>query len=181
MRAKVSIIAFAIACFIGCSTNRAPDVAGKVRDSLKQAGLNDVTVSQDRDKGVVMLAGNVKRDAEKAQAEEIAKSISAGQVVADEILVLPGGNGSADRSVDADLDRGIEANLDAALAQANIKGVSHTTRNGVVTLKGDVPTPARRVDAERVTAAVPNVQQVVNEIDVKNQPATSSSSADRSK
>jgi hypothetical protein len=36
-----------------------------------------------------------------------------------------------------------------------------------------------RASAERVAAGVPNVRQVVNEIDVKNQRATSS--ADRSK
>jgi hyperosmotically inducible protein len=181
MNARMSVIAFAIVGLIGCASNRAPDVADNVRNSLKQAGLNDVTVSQDRDKGVVTLGGNVKRDAEKGQAEEIAKSQAAGQVVADQIAVLPAGNESAAKSVDSDLDKGIEANLDAALTQANIKGIRHSTDKGVVTLKGTVNTPALRANAERVAAGVPNVQQVVNELDVKNQRATSSSSADRSK
>ena len=181
MNAKLSVIAFAIVGLIGCASNQAPDVAGNVRNSLKQAGLNDVTVSQDRDKGVVTLGGNVKRDAEKGQAEEIAKSQAGGQVVADQIAVLPAGNESAAKSVDSDLDKGIEANLDAAFTQSNIKGIRHSTDKGVVTLKGTVNTPALRANAERVAAGVPNVQQVVNELDVKNQRATSSSSADRSK
>jgi osmotically-inducible protein OsmY len=180
MSVKLSIIAFALVSLIGCSENRAPDVTGKVRDSLKQAGLNDVTVSQDRDKGVVTLGGKVQRQGEKDQAEEIAKQSAAGQVVADQIEVLSSGDASADRSVDSDLDKGIEANLDAAFTKARIKGVSHSTTNGVVTLKGNLDTPAHRTDAERIASEVSNVRQVVNEINVKNQRATTSS-GDRSK
>jgi osmotically-inducible protein OsmY len=48
-----------------------------------------------------------------------------------------------------------------------------------VTLKGNVATLAARAQAEATAVYVPNVRQVVNELDVKNQPATSSS-ADRS-
>ena len=180
MKFKVSIVTLAVAGLIGCAANRAPDVAGNIRDSLKQAGLNDVTVSQDRDKGVVTLGGNVKQDTEKARAEGIAKQLAGGQVVADQIAVLPNGAESAAKSVNSDLDKGIEANLDAALTQANIKGVTHDTKNGVVTLKGNLETPALRSNVERIAAGVPNVQQVVNKIDLKNQRATSSS-ADRSR
>ena len=187
MNAKLSIIAvagLALGGMVGCANNKAPDVAANVRNSLKQAGLNDVSVSQDRDKGVVTLGGNVQQDADKARAEQVAKPLIAGQVLADEIAVLPNGAASAAKSVNSDLDQGIENNLDAAFTQANIKGVHHSTTNGVVTLKGDMPTPAIRQNAERIASAVPNVQQVVNEIDVHNQRATSSSadrSADRSK
>jgi len=180
MNFKVSVLTLAVAGLIGCTANRAPDVAGNIRYSLKQAGLNDVSVSQDRDKGVVTLAGNVKQDADKARAEGIAKQLAGGQVVADEIAVLPNGAESTAKSVNSDLDKGIEANLDAALTQANIKGVSHDTKNGVVTLKGNLETPALRSSAEHIAAGVPNVQQVVNKIDVKHQRATSSS-ADRSR
>jgi hyperosmotically inducible protein len=179
MNIRLSVIAFVIAGLAGCASNRTPDVAGKIRDSLKQAGLNDVSVSQDRDKGVVTLAGNVKQEEEKTRAQQIATPLAAGQVVANEIAVLPNGNASAAKSVNSDLDKGIEANLDAALTQANIKGVHHSTKNGVVTLKGDLETPQLRASAERVAAGVPNVAQVVNEIDVKHQRATSS--ADRSR
>jgi hyperosmotically inducible periplasmic protein len=148
-------------------------VAAVAAVALKQAGLNAVTVSQDRNKGVVTLGGSVQQAPDKTRAEQIAQPIAQGQVVADEIAVIPNGYQSQARSVDSDLDRGIQANLDAALTQANIKGVSHTTKNGVVTLTGDLDTPQLRQNAERVAAGVPNVQQVVNEIDVKNQRATS--------
>ncbi|HTS65543.1 MAG TPA: BON domain-containing protein [Candidatus Acidoferrales bacterium] len=171
---------------VGCASNKAPEVAGKVRDALKQAGLNDVTVSQDRDKAVVTLGGTVAQDTDKARAEQIAKPIAAGQVVADEIAVRPNADASTAKSIDSDIDKGIESNVDAALKTANIKGVSHSTKNGVVTLKGKLKTPAQRAEAEQIAARVPNVQQVVNEIDVTNRrasstPGSSTGSADRSK
>jgi hyperosmotically inducible periplasmic protein len=178
MRAYLSVIPLAVAGLVGCASNRAPDVAGKVRDSIKQAGLKDVTVSQDRDKGVVTLGGDVASVDQKAQAAQIAQPIAGEQVVANEIAVVPNGNTSA-KTVYSDFDKGIEANLDAMLTQSNIKGITHSTKQGVVTLKGDLPTPQLRAEAEHVAAQVPNVQQVVNEISVKNQWATSSS-ADRS-
>src|SRR5512135_883395 len=76
---------------VGCSgtARQSPDVSDSVRKSLDQAGLKDVSVSQDRDKGVVTLGGHVAADADKSQAESIAKSIATGQVVANQIAVLP--------------------------------------------------------------------------------------------
>ena len=75
---------------VGCSGARqSPDVSDSIRKSLDQAGLKDVSVSQDRDKGVVTLGGHVAADADKSQAESIAKSIATGQVVANQISVMP--------------------------------------------------------------------------------------------
>lgn len=177
MKAYLSVITLTVAGLVGCASNLAPDVAGKVRDSMKQAGLKDVTVSQDRDKGVVTLGGNVATMDQKAQAGQIAQPIAGGQVVANEIAIVPNGDTAA-RTVYSDFDKAIEANLDGELTQRNIKGITHSTKQGVVTLKGDLPTPQLRAEAESIAAQVPNVQQVVNEISVKNQRATSSS-ADR--
>ena len=61
------------------------------RKSLDQAGYNDVRVSQDRDKGVVTLTGNVLTESDKVQAESIAKNGAGSQVVADQIAVRPPG------------------------------------------------------------------------------------------
>jgi osmotically-inducible protein OsmY len=52
--------------------------------------------------------------------------------------------------------------------------VKYDVKNGVVTLTGEVNSPGKRDDAEKVTAGVPNVQQVVNNLQVKNQKARSS-------
>jgi hyperosmotically inducible protein len=158
----------------GCSsTPKSPDVADSIRTSLKQAGYKDVSVSQDRDKGVVTLTGHVAADNEKAQAEQLAKSMAAGQVVADEISVLPPGDVSAAKSINSDVDKSIEKLVDATLIQNHLHdAVKYSAKNGVVTLTGNVDSQQLRDQAQQLAAAIPNVQQVVNEIQVKNQKAT---------
>lgn len=64
-------------------------MADNIRKSLDQANLKDVSVSQDRDKGVVTLTGTTASDSDKVQAESIANSIAGSQVVANEIAVRP--------------------------------------------------------------------------------------------
>jgi hyperosmotically inducible protein len=160
----------------GCSqTVKSPDVSDNVRRSLDQAGLKKVSINQDRDKGVVTLGGQVPTDGDKAQAESIAKSLAGGQVVSDQIAVVPLGAESDAKTMNSDLDKGIEQNLDAALIQSKLHdGVKYAVKNHVVTLTGEVDSQSKRREAENVAASVPNVQQVVNELQVKNQKATSS-------
>jgi hyperosmotically inducible periplasmic protein len=163
--------------FVGCSntSTKSLDVADNIRKSLDQANLKNVSVSQDRDKGVVTLGGHVAADADKSQAESIAKSIAGAQVVSDEIAVIPVGRESDAKTVNTDLDKGIENNLDAALILNKLhQSVKDGVKNGVVTLTGEVRSQSERAQAETVAASVPNVLQVVNELQVKNQKATSS-------
>ncbi len=109
----------AIGTMVGCSgpSSKSPDVSDSIRKSLDQAGLKDVSVSQDRDKGVVTLGGQVASENDKSQAESLAKSLTGAQVVADQIAVIPVGGEKAAKAVNSDLDQGIENNLDAALIQ----------------------------------------------------------------
>jgi len=170
-----TVAGLAFLLLAGCSTpSKAPDVTGAVRDSLNQAGLKDVSVSQDRDKGVVTLKGNVAADSDKARAESIAKSIAVSQVVANEIAVLPPGVESEAKTINKDRDEGIKKNLDAALVQQSLNhDVAYSVNNGVVTLTGDVNSQATRAAAQQIAAGVPYVAQVVNKLEVKNQKATS--------
>jgi hyperosmotically inducible protein len=154
---------------------KSPDVTDSIRRSLDQAGLKDVSVSQDREKGVVTLTGTTVSDVEKAQAETLARSIASTEVVSNQIAVRPPGGESIAKKVDSDVDKGIEKNLDAELVKSKLDhDVKYDVQNGVVTLKGDVNSQAKRAWVEKVTKKVPNVQQVVNELEVKNQKATSS-------
>ena len=161
----------------GCSQTpaKSPAVADAIRKSLSQAGLKDVSVTQDRDKGIVTLGGHVPTQDSQAQAESIAKGLAAGQVVADQIAVLPANATGDTRTVYADLDKGIQDNLDAALLQNKVPGtIRHTAKNGVVTLSGTVDSDSARAAAEQTASSVPNVQQVVNELQVEHQKASSS-------
>ena len=166
----------AVGTLAGCSpTMKSPEVAATIRQSLDQAGLKKVSVSQDRDKGVVTLGGQVTAEIDKTQAETIANSMAPGQVVADQIAVVPVGAESDAKAMNSDLDKGIEQNLDAALIQSKLHDrVKYAVKNHVVTLTGEVNSESQRREAGRVAGAVPNVQQVVNELQVKNQKATSS-------
>jgi hyperosmotically inducible protein len=167
----------AIGIMVACSAvpTKSPDVSDSIRKSLDQAGLKSVSVSQDRDKGIVTLGGQVGSDNEKAQAESVAKSLAGTQVVADQIAVIPAGGEKDAKVVNSDLDKGIEQNLDAALIQNKLhEHVKYEVKSGVVTLTGEVNSEAKRTLAEKVATGVPNVQQVVNDLQVKNQKATSS-------
>jgi hyperosmotically inducible periplasmic protein len=168
-------LCLAIGGLVGCAnTPKAPDVAASIRQSIDQAGIKNVTVDQDRTKGVVTLNGRVPADADKARADQIARSLAQGQVVANQLEVAPQGMERVTRTVDEKLDKGIGSNLDAALIQNGWdRAVRHSEKNGVVTLSGDVDSQQLRADIERMTASIPNVQQVVNTLQVKDQRASS--------
>ena len=178
LRFSVAMLAvLAVGILTGCSgtSSKSPDVSDSIRKSLDQAGLKDVTVGQDRDKGVVTLGGQVTSDNDKSQAESLAKSLAGAQVVANQIAVVPSGIEKEAKAVNSDLDKGIEKNLDAALIQNRMHdNVKYDVKSGVVTLTGEVNSQAKRDRAEKVATSVPNVKQVVNDLQVKNQKASSS-------
>jgi osmotically-inducible protein OsmY len=138
VRLSVNVLALlAAGTLAGCSGTAAksPEVSDSIRKSLDQAGLKDVSVSQDRDKGIVTLGGQVASENDKAQAESLAKSLAGTQVVADQIAVIP-------------------------------VGIEKEAR--------EVNSQYKRERAEKVATRVLNVKQVVNDLQVKNQKASSS-------
>ena len=174
MRAKgilPSCAALLLTIAIGCNTNKAstPDVKDQVAHALGNAGFKDVKVSSDNNKQLVTLQGDVKTQEDKERAEDVAKSASAGWVVANELGVRPDGVESAARKIDSNVDSAIEKDYKAVLIANRLDNqhIRYDAKNGVLTLKGDVDTSAERQNAEKLAATVPNVQQVVNELDVK--------------
>ena len=170
-RIFVLLAVFAAIFSVACSQQKAssPDVTSQVKDQLKANNLDDVKVSEDRDKGVLTLSGDVKDEQAKAQAEDIAKQNAGGLIVANEIGVRPEGAESDAKKVDKNLDKGIENNYRAALTAKGMDNqhIQFSSKNGVVTLIGDVDTPTQRDRAEKMAAQIPNVSQVVNELQVK--------------
>jgi osmotically-inducible protein OsmY len=149
-------------------------VAPGIRQSLAGAGFKGVSVSQDRDKGVVTLSGKVADESSRQRAAAIASSMAQGQVVANQLaLVTPGAERASD-NMNSDIDKGIEKNLDAALISALLdKQVHYSVKNGVITLTGDVSSAAIRTQVAQIAAAVPYQRQVVNELQIKDQKASS--------
>lgn len=165
----------AVYALTGCARNstKSPDVTGAVRDSLNQAGLKDVSVSDDRDNGVVTLGGHVASDDAKRQTQAAAQAVAGGQVVANQVAVIPAGVEKEAKTVNSDLDHGIEKNLDAALVASRLNAnLKYDVKNRVVVLKGAVDSEAKRAEVAKVAAQVPNVAQVVNEVQVRDQKAT---------
>jgi hyperosmotically inducible periplasmic protein len=175
----IALVLLASGILAGCSTNatKSPDVSDSIRKALDQAGFKNVSVSEDRDKGVVTIGGQVASANAKSDAESLAKSLAGAQVVADQIAVIPVGGEQDARAVNADLDKGIAENLDAALIQSKMHdAVSYAVKSGVVTLSGEVNSEDKRTRAAQIASGVPNVQQVVNDLQVKDQKASSSPS-----
>jgi hyperosmotically inducible protein len=154
----------------GCNSKPShPDEKSAVNNALKNNNLSAVDVSQDRDKGVMTLKGNVDSQDLKNQAENIAKQAAPDYTVADEIGVRPPGANEAG-SVASNLDSAIEDNYKAMIkshAALNDQSIHASAKNGTLVLKGSVKTARQKKEAEDLAKKVPNVQQVVNEIEVK--------------
>ena len=78
------------------------------------------------------------------------------------------GEESQARGVSAHLDDGSETNYKAALIskRLNKQSIHYKAKNQVLTLTGSVKTTQQKEEAEQLASKVPNVQQVVNQIDV---------------
>jgi osmotically-inducible protein OsmY len=155
---------------LACSKS-ANDISYKdgVQKALEQADLKDVTVSEDRDKNTITLAGSVHSDDAKQRAGDVAKTAAGDRVVANEVSVQPVGAESEAKDMASNLDDAIEKNYKAALIGKGLdkQHIHFDVKNGVLTLKGSVKSVPQRSEAQQLAQAVPNVQQVLNQIDVK--------------
>ena len=175
---SASVLVFTLTLLtLGCSqTQQSADVKDAVENALSQAGYTSVTVAQDRDKGVITLSGDVATEEDKQGAAEVTQSVSSTFVIANQIGVRPPGFTSEARQIDSSLDTAIEKNFEAMLiARRMDKDITYSAKNGVLTLTGEVDSQDQRDELEKLAASVPNVQQAVNELQVKEQKATSRS------
>jgi hyperosmotically inducible protein len=141
-----------------------------VTTALSSNNLGNVSVSQDRDKGVITLTGNVETSDLKTQAETLARQAAPDYTIANEIGVRPSGDESQARAVSSNLDSAIEKNFKAAIKAHKAlddQSIDYKAKNGTLVLSGSVKTCAQKIEAESLAKKVPNVQQVVNEIEVK--------------
>jgi len=140
-----------------------------VQKALEQADLKDVTVSEDRDKNTITLGGTLHSDDAKRSAGDIARVTAGSRIIVNEISVQPAGQQSQAKDVASNLDTAIEKNYKAALITKGLdkQHIRFDAKNGVLTLKGSVASAPQRQEAQELAQSVPNVQQVLNEIDVK--------------
>jgi len=172
---STALILLLAATLGGCSTAaKSADVSVSIRKALDDAGFKEVKVAQDLEKGVVTLSGSADSEANKLLADRLARDLAPGQVVANQIGVLPPGAEKDAKAINDNVDSGIEKNLNAALIANKMKdGVKFAVKSSVVTLSGEVASQALRTEVGQVAMGVPYVKQVVNELQVKNQKASS--------
>lgn len=175
MKLKLTIAAVLILTMglaIGCSSDRDRGARlddDRIDNAFKQANMNDIRTSIDHDQKVVTLDGEVKTDAQKAQAEQIAQANAAGYVVRNQIGVRPEGAEDRAENIDSAQDDAIKAQWEAVVAKNkwDNQHINADVKNGVITLKGDVDRAPQRAAVEKAAAKIPNVKQVVNELEVK--------------
>lgn len=171
MRYKASILLLVPVLLIAaaCSTQRSASYKDSVKSALEQADLKDLSVSEDKDKNTITLSGTLHSEDAKQKASEVAKSSVGNRIVVNEISVQPEGVQSEAKDIASNVDDGIEHNYKAVLISKGLdkQHIRFDSKNAVLTLKGKVKTPAQRKEAEGLAQSIPNVQQVVNELDVQ--------------
>ena len=165
----VSMLLVALLATVACSQRQTVSYGDSVKKALEQAELKDVTVTEDRDKNTITLGGKVHSEDAKRQAGQVAQAAAGNRIIANEISVEPVGNETAAKRVESNVDDGIENNYKAALISKGLdkEHIRFDAKNGVLVLKGSVKSANQRKEAEQVADNVPNVAQVVNEIQVR--------------
>src|SRR5579864_4321458 len=163
-------VALLSAALLGTACNKANDsYKDRVKTALEQADLKDVRVTEDASKNTITLGGTLHSDDAKNRAGNIAQASAGSRVIANEISVEPVGNEGEARKMESSLDDGIENNFKAVLIAKGLdkQSIRYKAKNGVLTLKGSVKSPTQRQEAQELAKNTPNVQQVVNEIQVQ--------------
>jgi len=167
-----------VGALVGCSSQRAntPPAKDNVVNALKDKGIDNINVDENRDKGVITLKGDVQSDDQRRQAGDIAQTAAPGRVIANELAVRPQGEEGTAKKIESNTDDAIESSFKAEIAAHHWDNqhIHFNAKNGVLTLTGDVDTPAQREQAEKVAARIDGVRQVVNELQVKGHKESAS-------
>lgn len=164
----LALLSSAVAIGTACSRT-ANTYKQNVKNALEQSDLKDVTVTEDVPKNTITLGGTVHSDDAKTKAGNVAQASAGPRIIANEIGVEPVGNASDARRMESNLDDGIENNYKAGLISKGLDKdhIRFTAKNGVLTLKGSVKNTSERQQAQEIAKNTPNVQQVVNELQVQ--------------
>ncbi len=169
------VLVAALSLSVACSSNRNAnnrndkDVVAK---ALDQAGFNNIRVDWDKDKRVISLNGRVRSPELKANAGEVAAKAAPGDVVSNELSIEPLDAEHTAKKIESNVDGAIEKNFRALLLanKYDDQRIHYHAKNGVLTLDGKVKTQDERAMVQKLAASVPNVDEVVNKLDVEQKP-----------
>ena len=164
----------------GCMHSAHPDQRMAIYNALDQHDLRSVTVSQDRHAGVITLSGIVGSADRKQRAEQIAQQAAPGYSVVDRIQIDTSSiqNEIQSSTQNAQLDSAIEDHFNATLAAdrtLKMQKIKCAAYNGTLTLTGTVKNDQQRKEAEELAKKVPQVQHVVNQLQIAGKASPASS------
>ncbi len=152
-------------------------ITNKVKSAFSLSKrLSAYEINVETKDGAVTLTGQMPTEVDKQLAGNVVKDIPDVSRVDNQIQVNPGikpsessvreGMRVADLEIRADLNERLVASQ--GLQGQNIQS---SVQDRIVTLTGRVETPAQRAGAEQVARSVPNVVDVVNNLEVSNPAA----------
>lgn len=168
MKLFAMVVTAVLIVSIACSKSSDVSYKESVQRALDQADLKGISVAEDKDKNTITLSGKLHSEDTKQQAAQVAQAAAGTRIVANEISVQPVGLESQAKEINNNLDDAIEKNFKAALIAQGLdkQSIDYRAKNGLLTLTGKVKTPQQRQRAEQIASAVPNVAQVLNQIEV---------------
>lgn len=177
---RVPVLATAV-CALAISFGCAESDPGLTTSVKTQLAADDqvkaLKIDVDTKDRVVTLKGTVQSAAEEARALEIARATKGVASVVDEISVVPATDATAtsgrmtDPAVDVTLtDPGLTAEIKTKLlADPYVSGlkIDVDTKDGVVTLTGNVKSAAEKAEALRLANTTKGVKSVVDKLVVQ--------------
>jgi len=158
----IALLASSVAC-----GPKERDYETMTKTALSRAGIENITADYDSKAKIVHLSGKVPTEVDKDRAGEAAtQAVAPYAQVANEVTV----EGRDAKTAD-DLDSGLSTRLetlvdeDQSLTKTDI---DFDVKNGVVTIKGQVRTPAQKSHVEQLARTQPGVKDVVNSLEVKS-------------
>jgi hyperosmotically inducible protein len=166
-------LALALAAW-GCMTSRSAGkqvddawITSKVETKLAaDDDINNFEIDVDTNEGVVRLSGQVENAADRAEAEQIARSTEGVRSVVNEIQI--GDPTLGENVTDAWILTKIKSKL-VADPQVSAFNIDVDVTEGNVTLSGTVEKAAAKAEAEKLARATQGVKDVDNKIEVRTQ------------
>jgi osmotically-inducible protein OsmY len=158
----IVLATFLSTAVIACNTG--PNPRDEVTKALDEANIEDVNVDWDADAKLLHLKGAVDTSAERTQAESVAVRAvgTTGQVV-NELTVA----GEPTKLAD-DFDGAIRERLNNLAKDEAFDGrdINFDVNNGVVTIKGEVPSQAEKTRIGELAQKTEGVKEVVNTLEI---------------
>jgi hyperosmotically inducible protein len=127
-------------------------------------GVNGTAVNVDTVDGSVTLHGKVTSEAEKTQAESVARGIDGVRQVRNLLQVVPESAESAVKATDAEIEQRVKQALEADKSLGDSSISVQSVNQGMVLLAGEAKTMGDHLEAIRAARSVPGVRRVTSEI-----------------